>query len=595
MAAADREANQRHRDGLICALLLGLAAVMFCKDIAVGGLRYSDACTHAMDGVLIHDWVLSGPSAWLEPLQFAIDQYAHYPTLGMGRVYPPGFAIVESLFFAVFGISAVSARLCIVSFGLAAALGSYKLARRFTTPLAAACATGFLISMPGVVYWTRQVMLEMPTLAVLIWATYAALRYFERPAWGRLVVAMLLMLAAPLFKQTAVFIVPVLGTFFLIHAWKRRIPVRHVWVSGAVVILPLAGLFGYTLMSGGLLTHMAKVVSLGKPMSEWLSWQGLAFYPRTLPHQVGYLLLAFAGLGLLLSLRGIRGPWGLMLLWFGLFFCMSFTIQHKESRYFFFGYLPIAMWAGLGAAKLISLVGRGVHVFVVKAFRVRHVAISFGGQGPPYGLIPVGIGRAVVGALLVGMLATMGYQTPTPAQPDFVPLIAAQEPQIRGRVVLFEGHRDGDFVFAARRRLGLHGCVVIRGSKVFYSCASDPRFDFTSYVSSREDVREIIDSFGFETLFLERGNVWDLAEINLLREELNDPQAYELVESHELTVARPDGTARTRIVDVYRPKHPPKRRIRFVDVPVPIAGGTIRIDLDAATKRGHSAFGSGSG
>lgn len=547
--------DNNHRDRAVCLALLVAAAAVFSRDIHVGGPRYSDACTHAMDGVLIHDWILSGPRAWIDPMGFATRQYAHYPTLGIGRVYPPGFAIVESLFFAVFGISAVSARLCTLAFGLAAVGGCYKLARRFTAPLAAACATGFLISMPGVVYWTRQAMLEMPTLAVLIWATYATMWYFDRPTWRRLAVAVVLALSAPLFKQTAVFIIPVVGAFFVARAWRRQIPVRHLLVSGTLVILPLAAFFVYTLLPGGSAAHMVRAVSMDKPIGEWLSAEALAFYPRTVAGQVGVVVLGLSGVGLLLSLVRMRWPWTMILLWFGLFTCMALACQHKEARYFFFGYLPIALWAGLAA-------GKGI------------------------GLIPTPRLRTVLGVLVVAAAAVMGYRAPTRIEPDYTPLIADYEPHLRGKIVLFEGHRDGDFVFAARRHLGVQGCVVIRGSKVFYSCAADPQFDFASYVSSKADIAEIIDSFGFQTLFVERRNLNSLAEVDLLHDELDDDGRYELVESYRLSADRRGGSPRTRVVDVYRPRHPPVRRKRFVDIPVPIASRIIRIDLDALTSPG---------
>ncbi len=119
MATPNRSAAS-HRDGMVCAILVVVAAVVFGRGITVGGMRYTDASSHAMDGLLIHDWFLAGPSAWVAPVEFAMRQYAHYPALGIGRVYPPGFAIVESVFFALFGVSAISARLCTLSFGIAA-------------------------------------------------------------------------------------------------------------------------------------------------------------------------------------------------------------------------------------------------------------------------------------------------------------------------------------------------------------------------------------------------------------------------------------------------------------------------------------------
>ena len=216
MTTVPQKSNDRRPDLVVVSILLAVAAVVFTKDITVGGLRFGDASSHAMDGVLIRDWIAAGAGAWFSPMDFAARQYAHYPTLGIWHVYPPGFAIVESLFFALFGVSAFSARLCAAGFGLLAVLGCYKLSRRMMTPLGAACATGFLISAPGIVFWTRQAKVEMPTLAVLIWAVLAAVWYVERPSWRRWLPVTALILSAPFFKQQGIFIVPVLGRAFLV-------------------------------------------------------------------------------------------------------------------------------------------------------------------------------------------------------------------------------------------------------------------------------------------------------------------------------------------------------------------------------------------
>jgi GNAT superfamily N-acetyltransferase len=62
-------------DLVLVGLLLIMTGIILGKDISVGGLRWGDAAVHAMDGVLIHDWVAAGPEAWRHPVKFAEDQY----------------------------------------------------------------------------------------------------------------------------------------------------------------------------------------------------------------------------------------------------------------------------------------------------------------------------------------------------------------------------------------------------------------------------------------------------------------------------------------------------------------------------------------
>ena len=190
-ASADSSVNRG--DLAVCACLLALAAVLLGKDIAIGGPR-GDGAARMMDGVLIYDWVRGGVSAWLDPMAFAVRQYSYYPSLGIGSAYPPGFAAAEAVFFMIFGVSAMTARLCVLTFGLLAVCGVFLLMRKFASRLASSFAVLSLLVMPAVLDWTRQTALETPTLAVLVWSVLAGFHYTSRPNWARLSVWILLTL-----------------------------------------------------------------------------------------------------------------------------------------------------------------------------------------------------------------------------------------------------------------------------------------------------------------------------------------------------------------------------------------------------------------
>jgi Dolichyl-phosphate-mannose-protein mannosyltransferase len=536
-------------DNAILALLLLAALVVFAKDITVGGFRFSDGATHAMDGVLIHDWILAGPQAWIHPMDFAIRQYARYPTLGMAGTYPPGFAVVESGFFAIFGISVFTARLCALCFGLAAVAGCYRLARRFLTPTGAACATAALIGMPGVVLWARQTMLEMPALAVIIWSVHASLSYFDKPTRTRLVVASVLIVAAPLFKQNAIFIVPLLGVLMLIRAARGQVPVKHVLAATLLVALPLTAIFGYTMLVQGAGAHTARTISKNRSLGDFFSWWSLTYYLRRLPREAGVAVLILCSVGLVTWLRHLRRIGFVYASWFGLVYVMTVIIQYKEPRYFYFALLPVALLAGLGGEQILA------------AVRSRRV-------------------RSFAGTIAATLLVMVGYRTPTPLNPDYSDMIAAYEPQLRNKLVIFDGHRDGDFVFAARRVLGPEASVIVRGSKVFYTCSSTYAFDFKSLVSTTTEIENIIDDLGCETVFVERIDNLEIKEMQLLRTLLEDTDRYDAIGSPVLRVPDATGPARSVAIDVYRKKGQTIRRKRFVNIPIPLLGKSIRIDLD---------------
>ena len=176
-------------DLALLVILCLIASVVMGKDISVGGLRFGDTSVHAMDGVLIHDWIAAGPEAWVSPMTFAEKQYGQYPCLGIGRHYPPGFAMVEAAFFAVLGISPVTARLTVVFFALVLVVGTYTFVRQFSTPPVATLSSVLLITLPEVTLWGRQAMLEVPTLAVLSWGAVTFCWYLGQPTNRRLIAA----------------------------------------------------------------------------------------------------------------------------------------------------------------------------------------------------------------------------------------------------------------------------------------------------------------------------------------------------------------------------------------------------------------------
>jgi hypothetical protein len=526
------------------------AALVFTKDIGVGGFRWGDTPSHAMDGVLIHDWLAGGPEAWVRPVAFAERQYAHYPTLSIGRTYPPGFAIFEALFFALLGVSAGVARLTTACFGVAAVAGAYLVGGRFLSRVGAVCAAVALLTMPMVVLWTRQTMLEMPTLAVLIWLTYAVQMYLAKPTWLRCSAVVILLLASCLFKQTAVFIVPVVGVIMVVQAWRRVIPWRQFIVSSVAVGVPVAGMFVLTLQSGGCATHLLEVVTQGNGVSGWATWASLRYYPAALRGQIGSLLVAAAIAGFVVSMRRFDWDWGLMLLWFASLMVMLTFIQHKEPRYLFFACFPIAMWAGLAVDRVFGM------------FRRK--------------LVP----GAVLACASTWLLA-QAYVQPIGYRPDYGELVAANADKIRGRIVFFEGRRDGDFIFAVRARLGPRRAVIVRGSKILYSCAADTRWRYESYVRDEAEVGEALDRFGFSALFVEREPVTNAAEIGLLQAYLASTSTYGRVGSRVLTAGGIGQACTSRAVDVYVPQTPIERTARFVEIPLPIASQSIRVDLDA--------------
>lgn len=559
LTATEQTPTSRH-DVVLITLLLIVTAVVLGKDITAGGFRHGDSAIHAMDGVLIHDWVMHGGSALLQPMKFATEQYAHYPALGIGRHYPPGFAVVEAPFFAVFGISPVSARLCVVFFGLLATVAIYVYIRSLNRGRAAAFLGSIaLITMPATTRWGRQVMLEMPTVAVLLWAAVAFSHYLRKPTWGRLFLVLAVSAAAILFKQPAVFLLGALAGTLLVGVLRRKIPPGHgvlaglvATAAGVVVVLSLDG-------------HGAKLWRGDATFDGRSSWAALTFYLRAVPGQVGLVVLAAAFLGAaampfceghaaLRPRRRWRGRFAALGLhgvflgaWFSAYYVLLILADYKNARFLFLGLFPLAVLAGLGAGHLLAL---------LRSLRVR-----------------VALASAVS---IAGCVNAFG--APVEHRPDYGTVVEGQRDQILGRAVLFSGSRDGDFVFAVRQHLPWRTAVVIRGSKLLYTCNGRPDLDFVSNIASAEELDELMRRFAFQYVFLERENKLGLREDRLLREYLRTTGNHRLRASYRFRMEKAP-TYRDRTVEVYEAVQPQPRHVKHFDILIPRAHRTVRVNL----------------
>ena len=141
--------------GLRATLLVALAAASLVRFLGVGTFRYSDASRHAMDGVFVLDVLRHLPQALRSPWEYAADYYAHYPALGFFFYYPPLFAVVEAVFFKLFGVSAATARLAVAAtFSLGIGVWFWFL-RRLMGDFYAFCACLLLLGIPQTVHTGR--------------------------------------------------------------------------------------------------------------------------------------------------------------------------------------------------------------------------------------------------------------------------------------------------------------------------------------------------------------------------------------------------------------------------------------------------------
>lgn len=527
---------------LILAALI-TTGIVLGKDISVGGLRDSDTAVHAMDGVLIHDWIGAGPGAWVEPMQFAEAQYGHYPCLGIGRHYPPAFAIVEAAFFSVFGISPFTARLTVVFFGLLACSGCYVFLRTLTDRPTSLLGSVILMTLPAVTLWGRQTMLEVPILAALAWGAFAFSWYLARPSRRRFTVLLILAALAMTFRQTGVFLLSAIALALFLAAWWRRVPWGHFFVCAALAITAIAGIaFSF----GGAAAKMFR----GRPsFSSLWGFDALTYYLRQLPHSTGWWILPAAIVGTFLCIRRDRVKGTFLIAWFSAAYLMLCAADLKFDRFFFVGLFPFAVWSALAIGAVIRRIGRS---------RLRPMAIG----------------------LVCTVLCLHAFGQPIQYYPDYGVVVAAHRDKIENRAVLFGGVRDIHFVFAVRQHLPWRSTIAVRSSKLLYTCNTHPAIDFQAIVDSPEALSEMMKRYAFGVVITERNNCMYIPQEEFLRDYLRHGEHYLHVAAHDM---RADETpsARNTIVDVYQLAEPRARLVDHIDIPIPRANRTVRINLGA--------------
>lgn len=532
-----------------------VATIIYARQITVGGFSWSDAPLHAMDGVFIHDFLSAMP--FDHPRDWAIHYFAKLPCLGIIVYYPPVFACIESLMYFAFGISVVVARWTVVLFAIGALWAMYWVVRQIYDELTAVVAAALLAAMPATVLWTRQVMLEVPTLTMILLAVgfYLQFKRTKRGHTAWLIACASCIVLSILTKQWAAFIVPIL---FLDHwlslGWKKTLTLRNVIVAMVASLI----LFCYVLLTSKYTQFSGGLVK-GDNFRHLLTLRNWTYYINALPSVIGWPMTAFPIVGVLLCIitnrtRELRLP----LLWTLVFYLFASIIDWKEPRYFYFICAPMAIITAAGLS-----------------FAIRDTSMRRAGHT----LLLILICWQMVDSYRESPHRVKSFDTAAE-------LISQAEPVNVPKLVLVDANRDGDFVFSLRRAQGADGNVyVLRGSKVLYSRASRARWGYQDYVQSPADILSLIDKYGIRYIVVESGapNTPDWqdyfpAPSIMLRELLADGSRFERISSEPITnETNSPWTGLT--IDVYRYRHAKPRTSQTLRIPVPAMGTEFELAI----------------
>jgi 4-amino-4-deoxy-L-arabinose transferase-like glycosyltransferase len=230
----------------VIGLVFALSAL---RGVRHTGVVNPDASRHAMNGVFIYDMVRTGHL--MHPIAYAKEYYAHFPVLSM-PYHPPLFPAIESLFFAVFGVNLLAARLAVaLAVGVSAVLLYRLIQVTLGSQALAACVTVTMLSLWSAQWSARDVLLEFPVLAFTLAALYC-LRDIDRTyPLDRAMWFAAFATAAVWTKQQAVFLGAVPVIWAVLNRRWRLLLGRSIWISSlafgaaVVVLISLSAPFNY--------------------------------------------------------------------------------------------------------------------------------------------------------------------------------------------------------------------------------------------------------------------------------------------------------------------------------------------------------------
>lgn len=489
---------------LASLLPIMLAALLFLGAPSNGDFYWSEAPRNALNGVFLKDFIEAMP--WRDPTGFAYDYYAQYPALTI-LFYPPLFYAISAPFYWIFGVSHQTALIVILVHYIAYALGAWRLFRFFLPSWQSSAAASILVAAPEIAFWGRQVMLEIPAFAFLIWAAVYFVKFRRTQRYALLYIATALLVLSIYTKISVAFMAIVWAMILIAENRGALFRSRHAWavaLLATLAILPLIGLtmkFGQVNLQSAL--HMPDAATSRTSLSNWL------WYLRQFPGQLGWPVLTASALGAAVVVFGARSnspaseqaarpDLRFWLVWLVVGYAFFSLIDLKEARHSIFILPPVVMLACVFLVRL-------------KSFGYAHTA----------NFLWIALPVAVIVQTIY--FRPVWYVSGYAAAADYVARNAPDNTSI-----LFSGTRDGSFVFNLRTHEDRKDLRVVRADKLLVRVAARRELGLEEKNVGEAELRDQIDHLGVSYVVAQPGFWDDLTSMQTLERVLASDQ-FEIV------------------------------------------------------------------
>lgn len=481
MDGQDSSSLGRSRLILLAAALVIVSAVML-RHISVGEFNYNvDETVHACTGLYVADFLRSLPIT--HPVRFTFLYYTHYPSLGLIH-WPPLFYLAEGIAFLFAGPSVIAARVVVLCFALIGCYYWFRLVETLENPYQAAISTVVFAVIPFVLLYEKTVMLEIPSLAFCIAASYYWIRFLRsslnRDLWWFTATVVMALLS----KQTSIYLLLFCILTVVVERKWNLLANRSIWKSVAWCLVTAAPFYVIALR-----VHWS-VVQSDVLHSESPS-NPLTFYFRMLPYQLGVVLLCLSIAGLATSRWW--GRWEntrIMLVWIASCYLTMTAFAVKFPRYIIYWIPPFIYFAvgPLASARLP---------------RLARVA-----------------GFSATGVLLVYTIAT-GWEYERPYVKGYAQVAEEVAQRSNSGFLLFDGDLPGNFIFFLHGHDPGRRFVVLR--KALYAVREFRGRGSMEFVKNQAELEKLMSLYGIRIVIVDNSKT-EFESQELLRDYLHSPR-----------------------------------------------------------------------
>ena len=245
---SEREAFRKvHRVWVLPLALIVLISVVILHGVHRGEFDYNvDEAQHGVTGLFLADAMHDLPVS--HPIQYAYSYYAQYPAVSIVH-WPPLFYVFEGLSFLAQGPSAFSARLTVALFAVLLLYNWFRLVEELQDAFTAAVSTAVLGLLPLMLLFEKAVMLEIPSLALVVCSIRYWIDYLDSGQKRSLYAFGLWLSAALLCKQTSVFVLLFCVLTLVATGKWDRLRNRDAVKVAALVCLLVGPFYGFMLVS----------------------------------------------------------------------------------------------------------------------------------------------------------------------------------------------------------------------------------------------------------------------------------------------------------------------------------------------------------